>query len=454
MADDGLTLRLIRSGTTRPRQRTPAATGCIALSVLALVTSMIFGQVNVIVLAAPFLIATIWTLIAYRPSEPEVLVRVQSARVLEGDSFDIRIEVGCDVDLPRVEVELGLSDKLTPLSPTRMIGSVSGNQVAAFVFTVEATQWGLADVSSVRVRTTDRFGMFVSRWDFRCPEPLQVVLPDHRLRRGLAPDRYRRIVGGHLSTDRGDGLELADIRPFQPGDPVKNINWRISNRRQEPWVTLRHPDQSATLVIVVDLDDDHDPDGSGTRRRSTAGALALARSHLALQDRVGLLIVGRTRRWIAPALGMGHLYRLGDALVSVGNTAGASMRSYQPAPAGGIPANAIVVAFSPLTDPLVVGLLARLGRQGNPVSVIQPLIDARPTTAPTRRRLWHRPDRVAESAKRLARLEMTTAAAQLRERSILITPWEEDVPVEAVIDTVRRAHSSVRRSTGGRAVSV
>jgi len=450
MADDRLTPRLIRSGTTRSRQRTFLADGCLILSVLGLAIAMLADKPEVLALAAPFIVATLASLATHRFGEPSVVLRFSSIRVIEGDTFQIQVEIQSEVDLPRVETELVLSDGLTPVSPTRMIGSVSNDRIGVFVFDIEATEWGTAAVNSIRVRTVDRFGMFSSRWDFRCPEPIHVVLPDHRLRRGLAPDRYRRIVGGHLSTDRGDGLELADIRPFQPGDAVKDINWRISNRRQEPWVTLRHPDRSATLIIVVDLDDDEDLDGTGTRRRATAGALALARSHLALQDRVGLLIVGRTRRWIAPKLGTSHLYRLGDALVTVGNTPGASMRSYQSAPAGAIPDNAIVVAFSPLTDPLVVGLLARLRRRGNPVSVVQPRLKTQPAATPRRRR---QSDRLDALAQRLARLETSASIEQLRERSIPVVPWEEGVAAEVVIDTLRRSQESSRRTIGGRKVS-
>jgi len=454
MADTNLSLtpRLIQSGTTRPRQRTPLANGCLWLSVAGLAATMLIGRPELLALTAPFLVATLATLLVHRASRPDVVLRFESRRVIEGDRVDLHVEITSDVDLPRVEVEVEFSDGLTALSATRMIGSVSKERTAVFVFAAEASRWGMADITSIRVHTVDRFGMFSSRWDFRCSESLQVVLPDHRLRRGLTPDRYRRIVGGHVSTDRGEGLELADIRPFQPGDAAKNINWRISNRRGEPWVTLRHPDQSATLVVVVDLDDDQDLDGTGTRRRATSGALALARNHLALQDRVGLLIVGRNRRWIPPELGTSHLYRLGDALVTVGNTPGASMRSYQPAPAGAIPSNAIIVAFSPLTDPLVVGLLARLRRHGNPVSVIQPRRAADRPRYPTRR--WiRREDHERLTARRLAELEVAVAVERLQDRSITVIPWSEDLPAEAVIDTLRRTQESVRRTTGGRPVS-
>lgn len=452
MADDRPPPRLIQSGTTRTRQRTALANGSLAISVLGLVVTMMLRQPEFLAFTAPFVVATLATLTVHRVSRPTVVLRLGPRRVIEGDSFDIHVEITSETDVPRVEVELIFSNGLTPTSPSRMIGSVASGRTGVFTFGVEATEWGTAEVSSIRIRTVDRFGLFASRWDFRCAEPIQVVLPDHRLRRSLTPDRYRRIVGGHLSTDRGDGLELADIRPFQPGDAAKNINWRISNRRQEPWVTLRHPDQSATLIVVVDLDDDQDLDGTGTRRRATAGALALARSHLALQDRVGLLIVGRTRRWIAPALGTSHLYRLGDALVTVGNTSGSSMRSYHGAPAGSIPTNAIVVAFSPLTDPHVVRLLAQLRRQGNPVSVIQPRLE-REIHKP-RRRPRRREDRLVGMAQRLARLETEASVEQLRERSITVVPWEEGIPAEAVIDTLRRSQNSVRRSVGGRNVSI
>ena len=40
------------------------------------------------------------------------------------------------------------------------------------------------------------------------------------------------------------------------------MNWRVSARRNEPWVTVRHPDQSGDLVFLLDTFSDLGPDAA------------------------------------------------------------------------------------------------------------------------------------------------------------------------------------------------
>ena len=252
-------------------------------------------------------------------------------------------------------------------------------------------------------------------------------------------------MGSHLSNDRGDGLEIADIRPFQPGDTARQVNWRISNRRQEPWVTLRHPDRSTTVVVIVDAHDGEDVDQRRTQRRSVNAALALCRGHLALHDGVGLLVVGHTVRWLPPKLGRNQLFQIADELVAVSNAPAASRRMYRPPAISTIPNNATVVAISPLRDPLMVALVAEIRSRGNPVSVLVPgdLTAERSTTA--RRGLQVR-NRTSMQARRLAVVERHAGIRMLRARGVAVVPWPNDEPVVTVLGSLRHVRRAMARS--------
>lgn len=454
-------ISLIRSGSTRSLLRTPLADGYAVIAFVILLGSIVLQRPEGLVLAAPFLIAVVLGFALFRYSEPSVELHLDSASVLEGDEFTIRVVITSEEALPRLDVELRLGDGLAIVSASeseldaepgarraRMLTGMTAPGVATVSFRVRAEQWGVAEVELLQVRVTDQLGLFRSWWDFRGREPIRIALPDRRLRKPLHADRFRRIVGSHLSTDRGDGLEIADIRPMQPGDSLRNVNWRISNRRQEPWVTLRHPDRSATVIIVVDADDNR---GRATLRQSTSGALALASTHLQLQDRVGLLVVGRRQEWIPPRLGRDQMYRIANALVDVGVATGASMRQYRSSALHSIPSNAIVVVLSPLTDPMVVGMIAEVRSQGIPVSVLQPLIEA-PVDSDARtlrgwfvKRFDDEQDRFAAEAKRLALIEHRIGVQQLRGRHVSIVPWPEDVPAQTAIEALRHLNRSTRR---------
>jgi uncharacterized protein (DUF58 family) len=58
----------------------------------------------------------------------------------------------------------------------------------------------------------------------------------------LAPLETQVFIGNQVSRTRGDGIEFADIREWEPGDRRRRINWRASARRSELWVNEQHPD--------------------------------------------------------------------------------------------------------------------------------------------------------------------------------------------------------------------
>ena len=51
---------------------------------------------------------------------------------------------------------------------------------------------------------------------------------EQRLRELVAPLRTQPFLGAHVARARGDGIEFADIRPFAPGDRVRQVNWRAT----------------------------------------------------------------------------------------------------------------------------------------------------------------------------------------------------------------------------------
>lgn len=63
--------------------------------------------------------------------------------------------------------------------------------------------------------------------------------------------RQRR--GGHHSVMRGRGMSLAEVRPYQPGDDVRRIDWRVTARRQEPHTRVYEEERERPVLILCDL---------------------------------------------------------------------------------------------------------------------------------------------------------------------------------------------------------
>lgn len=431
------------TGNRELRQRTPLFDVAVGLVLASCIGAMGAQRPQLLALGAPFLVLVALAFARWRPVDGEVRIGIDAPHIVEGDRFNVIVEVEAGAArLDRVEVELHLSDRVSAAGTLRAVTAVEANRVRHLAFPVRAEDWGVASVERVIVRVTDRFGLFGGHVSRSTGVRMRIGLPEDRVQASLHADRFRRVVGSHLSGDRGQGLEIADIRPYLPGDSMRDINWRISNRRQEPWITLRHPDRSATVVVIVDAHDGESDARSATQRRSVAAAMALTRGHLASHDPVGLLVVGHTVRWLPPRLGRNQLYRIADELIAVSNAPDASLRMYRPPAVHSIPPEAIVVAVTPLRDPLMVSLIAELRSRGNAVAVLQPEVE--PEAGP--RLPFQVERRVTTMARRFASVEQQVGVRSLRARGVIVVPWRSGEPVTAVIEAVKRLRQSMRRA--------
>lgn len=121
------------------------------------------------------------------------------------------------------------------------------------------------------------------------------------------------LAGQYHSAFKGQGMEFADVRPYQPGDDYRTIDWRVSSRTGQLHVKQFHEERQRTLVFAVDV--------SGSLRFGTVGRLKsdvlaevcalLAFAAIRSQDRVGLLLFSdRVELFIPPRRGAEHVLRL------------------------------------------------------------------------------------------------------------------------------------------------
>ncbi len=99
--------------------------------------------------------------------------------------------------------------------------------------------------------------------------------------------------GDRRSRARGGGVELADFRPYSPGDDLRLVDWNIYARLESVLVRLFHEDRDLSVAIVIDASASM---GFGSPRKiDHAGELALCLAFLALhaRDRVRVVVAGR-----------------------------------------------------------------------------------------------------------------------------------------------------------------
>ncbi len=66
------------------------------------------------------------------------------------------------------------------------------------------------------------------------------------------------LQGDYRSLFRGSGLDLADLREYQPGDDIRYIDWNVTARMSTPYVRQYHEDREITAWFLLDLSPSQD----------------------------------------------------------------------------------------------------------------------------------------------------------------------------------------------------
>ncbi len=101
------------------------------------------------------------------------------------------------------------------------------------------------------------------------------------------------LAGNHHSRLRGRGMDFDEVRPYQPGDDIRTIDWRVTARTGNTHTKLFREERERPVLVVADLRQ-HMFFGSRKLKSVTTCEIAatLAWAGLHANDRVGGLVFG------------------------------------------------------------------------------------------------------------------------------------------------------------------
>jgi uncharacterized protein (DUF58 family) len=147
------------------------------------------------------------------------------------------------------------------------------------------------------------------------PEILKQVKAIELRTRGLVGSLF---AGEYRSVFRGQGMEFAEVRAYEPGDDFRTIDWNVSARLASPYVKTFTEERELTLMLLVDQSGSTrfgEPLTKAALAVEVAAVLALAAAHQ--NDRVGaLLFADEIERVIPPRKGRRHALRVIRDLVA------------------------------------------------------------------------------------------------------------------------------------------
>jgi uncharacterized protein (DUF58 family) len=165
------------------------------------------------------------------------------------------------------------------------------------------------------------------------------------------------LAGDHRSSLLGRGTELAQVRPYVPGDDVRLIDWNVTARTTEPHVRVHLAERVLVTWIVLDLSPSMGFGTAARRKADVALGVTLAVGHAATirGNRVGLVgFGGAAERVLPPTQGraglVGLLLALRDGYEPDG-TAGMPLSQALTRVAGAARQRALVVVISDFRGP-------------------------------------------------------------------------------------------------------
>ena len=125
--------------------------------------------------------------------------------------------------------------------------------------------------------------------------------------RGLSQNIF---AGQYHSAFKGRGMAFAEVREYQFGDDVRDIDWNVTARFRKPYVKVFEEERELTVMLLVDVSGSLDF-GTHSRMKSemaTEIAVTIAYSAIQNNDKIGVVFFSdRIEKYIPPKKGRKHI---------------------------------------------------------------------------------------------------------------------------------------------------
>ncbi len=119
--------------------------------------------------------------------------------------------------------------------------------------------------------------------------------------------------GEYHTSFKGRGMTFSEVRQYQFGDDVRNIDWNVTARYNEPYVKVFEEERELTMILMVDVSASQDFGSTAQFKKEIATEIAATLAFSATQnnDKIGLMLFSdRVELYIPPKKGKSHVLRI------------------------------------------------------------------------------------------------------------------------------------------------
>lgn len=121
------------------------------------------------------------------------------------------------------------------------------------------------------------------------------------------------FAGEYHTAFKGRGMTFSEVREYQYGDDVRDIDWNVTARQNHPYVKVYEEERELTVMLVVDVSGSKNFGAVGESKQDvmTEIAATIAFSAIENNDKVGVLLFSdKIEKFIPPQKGRKHILRV------------------------------------------------------------------------------------------------------------------------------------------------
>ncbi|MDO5461167.1 MAG: DUF58 domain-containing protein [Bacteroidales bacterium] len=125
--------------------------------------------------------------------------------------------------------------------------------------------------------------------------------------RGLS---HNIFAGQYHSAFKGRGMSFSEVREYQYGDDVRDIDWNVTARFNKPYIKVFEEERELTVMLLVDLSDSLDFGTVNRTKREMVTEIAATIAFAAIQnnDKIGVIFfTDKVEKFIPPQKGRKHI---------------------------------------------------------------------------------------------------------------------------------------------------
>ncbi len=128
--------------------------------------------------------------------------------------------------------------------------------------------------------------------------------------RGLSRNIF---AGEYHSAFKGRGMAFAEVREYQFGDDIRNIDWNVTARYSHPYIKVFEEERELTVMLLIDVSGSREFGSSKKLKKNiiTEIAAILAFSAIQNNDKTGVIFFSdKIEKFIPPKKGKSHILRI------------------------------------------------------------------------------------------------------------------------------------------------